>query len=126
VAGYQITQSVLLEGRGIRLHTSQLQKRKVSNFGRGITLQQNIRFQQKYQITTGYQVTCRRHFTPSAFSTPFCVDYIAHAFVQVCASFCNISNFGAMLPDLTDNVSILALSSRQPRQQIYRLHHRFS
>jgi hypothetical protein len=31
-----------------------------------------------------------------------------------------------MLPDLTGNVSILALSNRQPRQHFYRLRHRFS
>jgi hypothetical protein len=59
VSGYTLrscksAKSAILEGRGIRLRTSQLPKRKVSNFGR-----------REYQVTTKYQIL-----------TPFCVDCI--------------------------------------------------
>jgi hypothetical protein len=61
--GYQIIQSALLEGRGIRLHTSQLQKRKVSNFGEG------------YHVTTKYQISTKisdYNRISGYMQTPFC------------------------------------------------------
>jgi hypothetical protein len=111
-------QSALLEGRGIGLHTSQLQNRKVSNFSGG------IRFQQKYQISTKiseYGKNIRLHATAILLRQHFrrhfasITSSLFSEFVQICANFCNINILSAMLPDLTGNVNILALSNRQPR-----------
>jgi hypothetical protein len=61
----------------------------------------------------------RRHF--ASITSLFFLE-----FVQVCASFCNISILSAMLPDLTGNVNILALSNRQLRQHFERHVARFN